>query len=40
MAEIINLNRLRKARVRAEKDERAAKNRVRHGISSVERAIA
>jgi hypothetical protein len=40
MAEIISLNRHRKARARAEKDERAAKNRARHSISSVERAIA
>jgi len=40
MAEIINLNRHRKARARAQKPATAALNRAAHGISSVERAIA
>jgi hypothetical protein len=40
MAEIINLNRHRKARARAQKAPAAALNRATHGISSVERAIA
>lgn len=37
MAEIINLRRQRKARVRAEAAEKAADNRVRHGRSKQER---
>jgi hypothetical protein len=40
MAEIINLNRHRKARARTERRAEAAQNRAAHGVSSVERAIA
>ena len=40
MAEIINLNRHRKARARAEKRAEAAQNRAQHGSTSVERAVA
>lgn len=38
MAEIVNLNKARKARVRAEDVARAAENRVRHGRTKGERA--
>ena len=37
MADIINLNRVRKRRERQTKDESAARNRVSHGRSAVER---
>jgi hypothetical protein len=40
MGDIINLNRQRKARARTEKRAVAERNRVTHGISSVERAVA
>jgi hypothetical protein len=40
VAEIINFNRHRKSRDRAAKEARASQNRVRHGLSSVERAVA
>lgn len=38
MAEIVNLNRFRKARQRAEDSQQAAENRVRFGRSKAERA--
>lgn len=37
MAEIINLNKARKAKARAEKESRAQENRVRFGRSKAER---
>ena len=40
MAEIINLNRHRKARVRDAKETRAKTKRALHGIPAIERAIA
>jgi hypothetical protein len=40
MAEIINLNRHRKARTRDAKETRAKTNRALHGIPAIERAIA
>lgn len=36
-AEIINLNKVRKAKARAEKEQRAEENRVRHGRTKAER---
>lgn len=38
MGEIVNLNRVRKARARAEEQARAAANRVKHGRSKPEKA--
>jgi hypothetical protein len=38
MAEIVNLNRARKARARAEQAAQAAANRVKHGRSRAEKA--
>lgn len=40
MAEIINLNRARKARDKAEDKARAAKNRVSHGRTKAEKTAA
>ena len=40
MADIVNLNRARKAKLRREKDERAAANRVLHGAPKRERKRA
>ena len=40
MAEIINLNRARKARDKAEAKDRAAQNRVTHGRTRAEKAAA
>lgn len=40
MAEIINLNRARKARTKAEDRDRAAANRVAHGRSKAEKQAA
>jgi hypothetical protein len=37
-AEIINLNKVRKAKERAEKEQRADENRLRHGRTKSERA--
>jgi hypothetical protein len=37
-AEIINLNKVRKAKERAEKERRAEENRIRHGRTKAERA--
>ncbi len=37
MAEIVNLRRARKGKVRAEKDARAADNRVRFGRTKIEK---
>ena len=39
MAEIVNLRRARKGKARAEKDARAADNRVRFGRTKAERAV-
>ena len=36
-AEIINLNKVRKARLRADKERKAEENRARHGRSRAER---
>jgi hypothetical protein len=36
-AEIVNLNKFRKARARAEKERKAEENRVRHGRTKAER---
>ncbi len=36
-AEIINLNKVRKAKERAEKERRAEENRIRHGRTKAER---
>lgn len=38
MAEIVNLNRARKAKARTDKQARAASNRVRHGRTRAEKA--
>lgn len=38
MGDVINLNRYRKARARAEKERQAASNRVRHGRTRGEKA--
>ncbi|MGQ2990058.1 MAG: DUF4169 family protein [Brevundimonas sp.] len=40
MAEIINLNRARKARDKAEAKDRAAQNRVAHGRTRAEKTAA
>jgi hypothetical protein len=40
MGEIVNLRRVRKARERRVGEERAEANRVRHGLSKVERKLA
>lgn len=40
MAEIVNLNRARKAKARAEKEETAAANRVLHGTPKAARNLA
>ncbi len=40
MAEIVNLRRVRKGKARAEKDARAAGNRVRFGRTKVEKREA
>jgi hypothetical protein len=40
LAELINLNRARKARARAEKTATAAANRVVHGLTRAERVAA
>ena len=40
MAEIVNLNRARKAKARAEKEEAAAANRVLHGTPKALRNLA
>lgn len=39
-AEIVNLRRARKAKLRSEKEQRAAENRVRHGLTKAERQAA
>jgi hypothetical protein len=38
MAEIVNLNRARKAKARAERQEEAAANRVKHGRTGAQKA--
>jgi hypothetical protein len=38
MAEIVNLNRLRKAKAKAEQQAAAAANRVKHGRTKAEKA--
>jgi hypothetical protein len=38
MAEIVNLNRVKKARARAEAEARAAANRVKHGRDKAQKA--
>lgn len=38
MAEIVNLNKTRKARAQAEKADQAAANRARHGRTKTEKA--
>ena len=40
MAEVINLNRARKARARSEARDQAVHNRVRHGLTKAEKALA
>lgn len=40
MAEIINLNRARKSRNKAEKAARAQTNRITHGLTKAERTAA
>ncbi len=40
MAEIVNLNRARKAKARAEKDKKAEQNRVLHGTPKHQRDLA
>ena len=40
MAELINLRRARKAKARAEKDEKAQANRVAHGVAKPVRKLA
>ncbi len=40
MAEVLNLNRARKAKARAEKDAAAAENRVKFGRTKAEKAKA
>jgi hypothetical protein len=40
MGEVINLNRFRKARVKAEQEKLAEENRVRHGRSKSEKTQA
>lgn len=39
MGDVINLNRYRKARARAEKERLAAESRVRHGQSRAEKQV-
>lgn len=39
MADIVNLNRLRKARARAGKEDQAAENRARFGVPKKERNL-
>ena len=39
MAEIVNLNRARKAKARAEKQAEAAANRAKHGRPKAEKAL-
>jgi len=38
MGEVVNLNRYRKAKERAEADERAAHNRVKHGRTKAQKS--
>ncbi|MBR0667282.1 DUF4169 family protein [Roseomonas hellenica] len=38
MAEIVNLNRVKKAKARAEAEKTAAANRIKHGRTKAERA--
>ena len=38
MVEPVNLNKFRKAKARAEKEQRAQENRVKHGRTKAERA--
>ncbi|WP_210484928.1 DUF4169 family protein [Microvirga antarctica] len=40
MADIVNLRTVRKRKARAEKEDRAAQNRVAFGLSKAERALA
>ncbi|HEY8376611.1 MAG TPA: DUF4169 family protein [Nannocystis sp.] len=40
MGDVINLNRYRKAKARAEKERQAASNRIRHGRTRSEKATA
>jgi hypothetical protein len=40
MAEIVNLRRLRKAKLRAEKEQAATDNRLRYGTAKVRRDLA
>lgn len=40
MAEIINLNKKRKAKIRLEKEKRASENRVKFGRSKKEKQLA
>jgi hypothetical protein len=40
MAELVNLNKFRKAKARREAEERAAQNRIRHGMPKSERQKA
>ena len=37
MGEVVNLNRFRKARLKAEQEKQAEENRVRHGRSKAEK---
>jgi len=39
MAEILNLNRARKAKARADDKTRAAENRAKHGRSKIEKTL-
>jgi hypothetical protein len=39
MAEILNLNRARKAKVKADDKARAAENRAKHGRSKIEKTL-
>ena len=39
MAEIVNLRRARKQKARVEKEDRAAENRRRHGLTLTERKV-
>jgi len=38
MAQILNLNRARKAKLRKDKEQRAAENRIKHGTPKSQRA--
>lgn len=40
MSEIVNLNKVRKARLRAEAKSEAVQNRVRHGRTKTEKSLA